>query len=79
MTPPIEGLDPEERALLQLTPLAKEIMGDLRERLPPGTHFGVMILIPGEPEGRIVAITTDREIVAHAVGQWVLSALPGNR
>lgn len=66
----------DERAILRLAPIAKEWMQELQARLPEGTHFGVMILVPGKPEGRIIAMTTDREIVAHAVAQWVLTALP---
>jgi hypothetical protein len=65
----------EARAALRLVPIAKEFMEDLRGRLPEGTHFGIMLLVPGDPEGRVVAMTTDRDVVAPAVAMWVLDVL----
>lgn len=69
------SLGPDERAALRLVPIAKEFMDDLRGRLPDGTHFGIMLLVPGDPEGRVVAMTTDRDVVAPAVAHWVMDVL----
>lgn len=70
-------MDAEERALARFVPTAKEIMDDIRGRLPDGTHFGLMILAPGDgKQGRVIAITTDRDVVAPAVAQWALTVLP---
>jgi hypothetical protein len=69
------GLDADERAALALIPFAREAMDAIREKLPEGTDFGLMVLVPGKPEGRIIALTTDREVVAPAVAQWVLNVL----
>jgi hypothetical protein len=71
----VPDLNDDARAALQFTPIAKELMNQIREQLPEGTHFGLLILVPGEPEGRVVAITTDRQTVAVAAAQWVMSAL----
>jgi hypothetical protein len=70
-----QDLEADERAALRLVPITREIMDEIREKLPEGTHFGVMILVPGKPEGRVVAMTTDRDVVAPAVAQWVLEVL----
>jgi hypothetical protein len=49
---------------LGMVPLAKEVMGRVREMLPPGTHFGVFILSPAQNgEGRVIALTTDRTVM----------------
>lgn len=68
-------MNADARAALALTPVAKELMDHIRERLPEGTDFGLMILVPGNAEGRVVAITTDRDVLAFAVAQWVISVL----
>lgn len=73
MTPP--DLNDESRAALQLMPFTKDIFDLVKAKLPPGTDFGVMVLVPGKPEGNVIAITTDRRRVAFAVGQWVASVL----
>lgn len=65
----------EARDALAFVPKAKELADLVRDRLPPGTHFGVMILVPGKQVGKVVAITSDRKVVAPAVAQWVLTAL----
>jgi hypothetical protein len=68
----------EERFALALVPVMKEIADFVREKLPTGTDFGVLILVPstvpGE-EGRVLAITSDRRRVAVGAAQWVLTAL----
>lgn len=56
-----------------MVPHAKRMMDALTPMLPPGTHFGVFVLVPGEPEGRVVAMTTDRNVVGPAVAEWFLS------
>lgn len=63
---------------LALIPFAKEIADFVREKLPPDTHFGVLVLVPNSDpklESRIIALTSDRHVVAHAAGQWVLNIL----
>jgi len=71
-------LSPDARAMLAFGPIAKGFMDDLRERLPPGTHFGIMILVPGPREGRMVGLTTDRNVMAPAIAQWVMGVLDGS-
>ena len=71
----------EERYMLALVPLTKDIADYTKAKLPLGTHFGVLVLVPSsEPgtEGRVLAITSDRTIVAHAAGQWVLNVMRGD-
>lgn len=70
--------DAERNFALALLPLAKEVADDVRARLPAGTHFGVFVLAPAvEPggEGRVIAITSDRDVVLPAVAQWALTQL----
>lgn len=62
----------DSRALLALQPVAKELMKLVKDRLPPGTHFGIFILAPGEPEGRFIAICTDRQKIAPNAAAWFL-------
>lgn len=71
-------MNDEARAALALVPAVREIMDLVRQKLPPDTHFGVMVLVPGRPEGRVIAMTTDRDVVAPAVAQWVLDVLGGS-
>lgn len=68
-------LDDEEMAALALIPFAKEVADMIRARVPQGTDFGVFFFADGEPEGRVVAITSDRDRVAVYVGQWLLNIL----
>lgn len=62
----------EIRALL---PIAKDVFEGLREKLPQGQQFGLLLLLPGEPMGRVVALTTDRRKLALGAAQWVLEVL----
>ncbi len=71
----MSDLGPEAIDALAFIPKAKEISALVEAHLPKGTHFGVLILVPGEPEGRVVAITSDRKVVAHAAAQWVIEVL----
>lgn len=71
--------DVESRFALAISPLMREIGDYVKSKLPPGTDFGVMVVVPGTPEGRVIALTTDRERVAFAVGQWVITAIPRHR
>jgi hypothetical protein len=69
----------EEGFALALTPIAKEIADFVRSKLPEGTDFGVLVLVPNrdpKAEGRVIAVTSDRRRVATAAAQWVLTVLP---
>lgn len=68
-------LTPEAGLALAIVPLTKEIMDAVKAKLPEGVHFGVMVLVPGKPHGHVVAMTTDRDVVAAAVAEWVLETL----
>lgn len=70
--PPI---DDESRAALALIPFAKEIADFVRAKVPEGTQWGVLLLVDGKPEGRVIALTSDRGKVAVAAAQWVLDVL----
>jgi hypothetical protein len=70
----------EARYALALVPLVKEVMNFCRGKFPPDTHFGVMVLVkpvPGQEYGRVVAMTTDRQVVAPAVAQWTIQVMRG--
>ena len=74
--------DAEERHALALAPIVKGLMDDLRSKLPDGTHFGLMILVPSKERnglGRVLAATTDRDRMAPAIAQWCLSVAPTKR
>jgi hypothetical protein len=69
----------EEGFALASAPLIRSIMDTVKPMLPSGTHFGVLILVPSVEKGkagRVLAATTDRDIVAPAAAQWVLTVLP---
>jgi hypothetical protein len=68
-------LDDDARAALAFVPHAKEIADMVRSKIPPGIHWGILILVPGHPEGRVVALTSDRRKVAVGAAQWVLDVL----
>lgn len=73
-----DNWDPEleQQYGLALAPVMKELADEVKRRLPPGTHFGVLVLVPSsDPDalGRTLAITSDRRVVAAAAGQWVLT------
>jgi hypothetical protein len=69
-----EWADGESRALLGMLPIAKRLMDEIRAQLPDGMDFGLFLLVPTHgDEGRIVAMTTDREVVGPAVAQWFIS------
>lgn len=68
----------EERAALALVPLAKEIADFVRGKIPEGADFGVLLFAKppdGQQEGRVIAVTSDRDRVAVYAAQWVLSVL----
>ena len=65
-----DDLAPDARAALALLPHAKHVMDTVRPMLPEGTDFGVFVLVPGDAESRVIAITTDRHRVGFAVAQW---------
>jgi hypothetical protein len=72
----------DERALLAFLPHGKRMMQACEEVLPPGTDFGVYILVPasdGSGEGRVIALNTNRDVMAPAVAQWLLTVLPDAR
>jgi hypothetical protein len=69
----------EEYYLRALHPLLREIVALVKEKLPPHTHFGVLVLAPNSDpkgEGRVLAATTDRDIMATVAAQWALTVLP---
>lgn len=64
----------DERFALGMLPHAKKAMDAVREMLPDGTHFGIFVLVPvDEKEWRVVALNTDRQLMAPAIAQWFLS------
>jgi hypothetical protein len=69
-----EEVDADARFALRAAPLAQKVMDTVRDMLPPGTHFGVFILTPPhQGEGRVIAVTTDRNVVGPQVAEWFLS------
>lgn len=69
-------VDAEAKFALAMVPLGKEVMDRVRDMLPEGTHFGVFILTPPhQGEGRVIALTTDRDVIAPNVAQWVVEIL----
>ena len=70
--------DDEERAAMALVPLAKEIADFVRRKIPDGADFGVLLFAKppkGQIEGRVIAVTSDRDRVAPYAAQWALSVL----
>lgn len=68
----------DERAALALVPLAKEIADFVRDRIPAGADFGVLLFAKppaGQAEGRVIAVTSDRDRVAPYAAQWALSVI----
>jgi hypothetical protein len=65
----------DARAALALMPKVKKVMGTVRGMLPPGTQFGVYVWVPGEKEGRLIAMNTDADFMTPIVAQWVLDRL----
>jgi hypothetical protein len=73
---------PLERDALAFLPHGKRMMEACGEMLPPGTDFGVYILVPandGSGEDRVIALNTNRDVMAPAVAQWLLTVLPDER
>lgn len=68
-------LNDDARAALQLLPWAKEIADLVKSKIPAGLDWGVFVIVPGKPEGRVVALTSDRDRVAPQVAEWVLDVL----
>lgn len=69
----------EEAHVLAIAPIMKEIADMVKAKLPAGTDFGVLVFAPSrEPneEGRVLAVTTDRERMATYAAQWALTVLP---
>lgn len=63
--------DADTRFALAAAPLAQKVADAVRAMLPPDTHFGVFILTPPlEGQGRVIAVTTDRNVVGPQVAQW---------
>lgn len=78
---PDSNWDPEaeQRYMLALVPLMRECNEFVKSKLPAGIDFGLLVVVPevvaGE-EGRVLALTTDRERMAWAAAQWVVTVLP---
>lgn len=71
-----EDADADAKFALAMVPIGKEVMDRVRGMLPDGTHFGVFILTPPHKgEGRVIALTTDRDVMAPQVAQWVIEIL----
>lgn len=69
-----EAFDEDARFTLAILPMVDKVFGTVKAMLPPDTHFGVFILTPPhEGEGRVIAATTDRNVVGPQVAQWFLS------
>lgn len=71
----------DEESALQLLPAAREIRDFVEARIPPGTGWGVFLL-PGEDDKdglrRVLALTSNRDVMARAVGTWLMDVLgPG--
>lgn len=72
----------EQSMALALVPLGQEIADYVRAKLPPDLPWGVFLFakpLPGQRAGRVIAITSNRDVVAPLVAQWTLSVLPGKR
>lgn len=72
----------DENAALAMIPLAKEIADFVRSRLPAGQDFGVLIPVkdPHRPgEVNIIALTSDRDIIAPFAAQWALDVHRQNK
>lgn len=72
---------PAEERMAYLAGKALEpAFADLKAKLPDGTDFGIIILVPNteEPkgEGRVIAMSTNRKKVGLAAAQWILNAQP---
>lgn len=71
----------EEGYALAIVPIAKEIADFVRARIPEGADFGVLLFanpVERGGEGRIVAVTSDRERVAFYAAQWALDVANHN-
>ena len=69
----------EEGYALAIAPLLNEIAEYVKTKLPPGTDFGVLVFAPSsdpKAEGRIMAVTTNRDRMAVYAAKWVLTVLP---
>lgn len=69
-------LDPEEGgAALALGDWLKPLYETIKEKLPAGTHFALIIDIPGVNggEGRIASMSTERTHMAPLAVQWALT------
>lgn len=70
----------EEGYGLAIAPLMQEIADFVKSKLPAGTDFGVLIYAPSsdpKAEGRVIAVTSDRDRMAFYAAQWILTVLPG--
>jgi hypothetical protein len=72
---------PEEERMAYLAGRALEpAFADLKAKLPEGTDFGILIIVPNSAdprgEGRVIAMTTDRKRLGLAAAQWILNAEP---
>jgi hypothetical protein len=70
--------DEDAGYLLALAPLAEDIMHYVRSTLPPGQHFGVIIPVANKQDrsdSRIIAMCSDRAVIAPAAAQWALTVL----
>lgn len=70
--------DSEEAFALAVAPILKEMANSVRDRLPSGTDFGVLVFAPADDrkgDGRVLAITTDRQRMARYAARWVLTVL----
>lgn len=68
--------DDEEKYMLALAPILKDIGDVVKAKLPPGIDFGVIVCVPSPNVGelgRVLAITTDRERVSFAAAQWCMN------
>ncbi len=68
----------EERAVLAMTPFAREIAAFVRSRIPEGADWGVLLFakrLAGEDEGQVIALSSNRDRVAFYAAQWALSVM----
>lgn len=56
--------------LVELRQKLAPIMQTAKDILPPGTHYGFVILIPGHG---VTVLSTDREKIAEGAAYWVAS------
>lgn len=64
----------EQRFALTVASELKGIFEQIRAQLGPEVHFGLLIELPIGKDGRLIAMTTDRERIARRAAEWIVSS-----